>query len=343
MKNEMTSMERVMTALSFKEPDRVPLFLLFTHYGAKEAGLSIKDYFRNVDQVVKTQIHMCEKYNNDCLNATSYAAIEVEACGGEVIFTEDGPPNAGKPIIKRAEDILSFVPPKVKETPCLLRTLEIIRRMKSYTNSVPIIGTAVSPFSSPVMQMGFDNYLDLMYERPELFWELMKRNEEFSVEWANAQIEAGATAVGYFDPVSSSTIIPRDMYMKTGFVVAKRTLSRIKGAVATHFASGRIMPVIDEIIQTGPAGIGVSCLEDIGEIKQKCNGKVTIMGNLNGIEMCRWSKEEAEQAVKNIIDKASTGGGLVISDNHGEIPFQVKEETLFAISDAVNKWGRYKK
>jgi len=39
--NSMTSMERVLTTLSHKEPDRVPLFLLATMHGAKELGLSI--------------------------------------------------------------------------------------------------------------------------------------------------------------------------------------------------------------------------------------------------------------------------------------------------------------
>ncbi len=51
--------------------------------------------------------------------------------------------------------------------------------------------------------------------------------------------------------------------------------------------------------------------------------------------------EEAEQAVKDLAQKAGSGGGLILSDNHGEIPLQVKEDTLLAISEAVNRWGRY--
>jgi len=39
--------------------------------------------------------------------------------------------------------------------------------------------------------------------------------------------------------------------------------------------------------------------------------------------------------------KAGKGGGLIISDNHGEIPLQVKEDTLLTISEAINKWGKY--
>ena len=52
------------------------------------------------------------------------------------------------------------------------------------------------------MQLGFDNYLDVMLERPELFKRLMEVNEEFEVAWANAQLQAGATAIVYFDPVA---------------------------------------------------------------------------------------------------------------------------------------------
>ena len=77
-------------------------------------------------------------------------------------------------------------------------------------DEAPIIGVVMSPFSLPVMQMGFDNYFDLIYESPELFKHLMEINEKFCVEWANAQLEAGATAICYFNPLASSTIISRE-------------------------------------------------------------------------------------------------------------------------------------
>jgi len=65
------------------------------------------------------------------------------------------------------------------------------------------------------------------------------------------------------------------------------------------------------------------------------------MGNLNGIEMRHWSVEKAEQKVREAISKAAAGGGFILSDNHGEIPWQVSDEVLLAISDATHKWGKY--
>lgn len=341
MKTEMTSLERVLTTLGHQEPDRVPMFLLLSLHGAKELGMGIREYFSDPENVVKGQLLLREKYRNDCLNGFYYAPIEVEAWGGEVLYFDDGPPNSGRPIISRTEDIQNLQPPIPEETPCLIKVLDTLSMLNEQSEGVPIIGVVMSPFSLPVMQMGFPKYIELMYEQPEQFQQLMAINEQFCIRWANAQFAAGATAVVYFDPVSSSTVIAPEHYQRTGFEIAKRTLAQFNGPTATHFASGRAFPNIDLLSQTGTAGLGCSVLEDLAELKQACQGKLTVIGNLNAVEMRRWTPEIAEQKIKEAIAKAAKGGGFILSDNHGEIPWQVSEEVLLAISDAVHKWGIY--
>lgn len=339
---KMSSMERTLITLSHKEPDRIPLFLLATMHGAKELNLSFKDYFSSAKNIIKGQIRLNEKFQDDCLYTFRYASLETEAWGGDVIHYEDGPANAGAPIIKNRDDIEEIEPPIVRDCPCLQVTLDATEALSDYSKGeIPIIGVAISPFSLPVMQMGYGHYIDLMYESPDLFWKLMKKNEDFCVEWSNAQLEAGATAICYFDPISSTTSTTAEMYRQTGFKVAKRTLARIKGATATHMASGRCIPIIEDIAQTGTAVLGVSALENMSQIKSKCRDKLTILGNLNGIEMRHWTPKIAEEKVKEAIFKGGFGGGFILSDNHGEIPPQVPDSVLFSIRDAVRKWGAY--
>ena len=136
-------------------------------------------------------------------------------------------------------------------------------------------------------------------------------------------------------------MIPRDLYRRTGFVVARRTISRIEGAVATSLASARALPVIDDVAETGSVGIGVSTFDDLAAVKRRCAGRLTVLGNLNAIEMCRWTPAKAEAEVQKAIAVAGPGGGFVLSDNHGEIPRQVPESVLLAISAAVRRWGTY--
>lgn len=341
-KEAMTSMQRVLTTLGHQEPDRVPLFLLATMHGAQELGLSIRDYFSRADHVAEGQIRLRAKYGHDCLYSFFYAPVEVEAWGGEVIYAPDGPPNSGQPFIQNAEMISRLKPPDIQKTPCLAKVLKATELMKARAgDECPIIGVVMSPFSVPVMQMGFGPYLDLMMERPDLFAKLMRVNEDFCVAWANAQLAAGATAICYFDPVSSPTIVSREQFMRTGFEIAKRTLNRIKGPPATHLASGRVLPIMNDIMQTGAAVVGVSYMEDLAEIKSVCRGKISVLGNLNGIEMRRWSAKEAEDKVRQAIVQAGPGGGFILSDNHGEIPWQVPGDTLLTIADAVRRFGAY--
>ena len=340
--NKMTPLQRVFKTLSHQEPDQVPLFLNLTMHGAKELDMSIKKYFSSAKYVADGQIRMQKKFKNDCVNNFFYAPVEIEAWGGEVIYVDNGPPNSGEPFIKSFNDIKSLKLPDVKTTPCLQKVFEATHIIKEHVkDEIPIIGVAISPFSLPVMQMGFENYIQLMYEHPDLFNQLININKEFCINYANAQLNAGATAICYFDPVSSSTIITREIYLKTGFKIASETISKINGPTATHMASGRCISILDDICKTGTGGIGVSTLESLSEIKAICKGRISVLGNLNGIEMRRWDAAYAEKMVKSAIFDAAEGGGFIVSDNHGEIPWDVSDEVLFAVSDAVQKWGKY--
>ena len=338
----MTPMQRTLTTLGHQEPDRVPLFLLTTAQGAREVGLSIEAYYHDAASVAEGQWRLLQKYRADCMYGFYYAAIEIEAWGGSTIFIPDGPPACGAPIIRDPGDIDRLRPPRASEAPELRRVLDTLRELKARAgDAVPIVGVAISPFSLPVMQMGFDRYLELMHDDRVRFWRLMDANIEFCVEWANAQLAAGATTICYFDPVSSTTTIPRALYLDTGHLVARRTLPRIKGPTATHLASGRGLAIIGDIADTGTAVVGVSCLENLRELKAAAAGRISLLGNLNGIQMRRWTPREAETEVMRAIAHAGRGGGFILADNHGEIPWAVPDETLLAITEAVQRWGRY--
>jgi methanogenic corrinoid protein MtbC1 len=153
--------------------------------------------------------------------------------------------------------------------------------------------------------------------------------------------EAGATAVCYFDPLSSPDLAPREQYPETGAAVARATLSRIKGPSATHLASGRALTIIDELALTGTAAVGVSCDEDLAQLKEACRGRLSLIGNLNGIAMRSWSPATARSEVRRAIAQAGAEGGFILADNHGEIPWQTPDEVLHAIADEVRSSGRY--
>ncbi|MBN1143221.1 MAG: uroporphyrinogen decarboxylase family protein [Bacteroidales bacterium] len=338
----MTPKERVSLTLSHQEPDRVPLMLSLTMHGARELGLSIQEYFSKAEHVVEGQLRMQQKYGHDFLNPFFYSALEVEAFGAEVIYSEDGPPNSGRPLLNDISDIGKLHPVDVRKSGVLYKMLRAIELLKEKTKgAIPIMGSVTSPFSLPVMQLGFDKYFELIHFNRKCFDQLMGINESFCVDWANAQLSAGADAIGYADPVSSPTIIPRELYAETGFQIARRCISKIRGNVATNFASGKCLPIAGMIMQTGTMAVVVSAQEDLAELKKTFGKKLALVGNLNGLEMRRWNTETTFHSVKEAILKAAPGGGYILSDNHGEIPFQVPEAVLMDVAAAVKRYGQY--
>lgn len=338
----MTSSQRLQKALSHMEPDRVPYVLPAAMHPAREMGLTIKEYFSRPQNVVKGQVWLRKKLGNDILCCYPFAALEMLAWGGEAIYFDQGPPNAGEPIIKKPEDILLLEPPDVKGNPALQGTLEAISDLKAIVgNDTPIAGVIVSPISLPIMQMGFEAYLDLIHDRPDLLEHLLQINTEYCVAWANAQLQAGAASIMYSDPTFSPTIMSRDFLLHYGLPTAIDTVSRVNGSAMIHMASGKGLLVVDEVLKAGFVGMSASAEEDLGELKVLCKGKLALVGNLNALEMQHRSDKDIESRIKKAIAMAGPGGGFVLSDNHGEIPFMVEEETLLAIAEAINCWGKY--
>jgi uroporphyrinogen decarboxylase len=336
----MTPMQRVRAAMSFAEPDRVPYFLSLTTTGARQVGMPLTEYFRRPDKIAEAQLRMQERFGHDNLYSATYAANHYEAFGGAPLFFEDSAPVGGPPIIG-ADDIAGLKAPRVADCACFQTGLEAIRRMRAEVGGdIPIIGFAVGPASMPVHQMGFPAYLSLMYDAPERWAHLLAINEELVNDWIDAQIEAGVDMIGYFDPLASPEMIPAGMWRSVVMAQTQRIIARSSVPCALGYASARSQSAVDALA-TGAAAVCITEREDLAAVKRAYFGRMGVTGNLNGIKMAHWCDADVEAAVKAAIAQAGPGGGFILSDHQGDIPWLVKEDTLAAIGDAVRKWGRY--
>lgn len=337
----ITPLERMTRALSHEEADRVPYMLSVMLHGPALLGMSFEEYFGEPEAVAEAQVALQRRYGHDAILALYFAAMEHEAWGGQVRFFDDGPPNAGAPLVRDIERIPELRAPAVEECPRLQKMLQSIRRMRQEAPEVMIVGAVVAPNSVPVMQLGFEAYLHVVLERRDLYWQLMERNEPFAVAWANAQVEAGASVVAYFDPVASPTVMPPAVYRETGFQVARRVFPQIRAGVGVGLASGRSIPILDDLAEAGAGAVGVSADDDLAVAKARAGKRLALMGNLNGIAMRRWDAAQAAEAVRSAIAAAGPGGGFLLAEHHGEIPPSVPDDTLRALADAVHRYGTY--
>ena len=336
-----TSMDRVLAALGHTAPDRTPVLLTVTMHGARLLGTTIEDYFSRAENVVEGQLRLRERLGHDCLLPFFNSAVEAEAYGCDTIYSLDGPANAGRPILRGAADIEALDRPGV-DHPRLTEQLRATRGLaRAARGEVPVLGAVISGFSIPIMLMGFERYLTLMHEEPDAHRRLLEITGDFALAWGRAQLEAGATALAYFDPLAGVDMVTESLFVDLGLPLATRFVEEVGGPVAYHLASARTGERLELLSGTGAVAVSLSHRESLVDARRAAAGRVAVLGNLNGVAMARWSPTQAAEAAEQAIVAAGTGGGFLLADNHGEIPYQVPLDVLRAVVDAAKRTGSH--
>ena len=78
-------------------------------------------------------------------------------------------------------------------------------------------------------------------------------------------------------------MIDKSLYLSTGFPIDRQTITGIKDPAAVHFASGRCLPVLEEVIQMGNPMIGLGMGEDLDRLQE--NVKQGNLKNANKLSL----------------------------------------------------------
>lgn len=338
----LTASARLAAALGGREPDRVPFFLPAGMHGALLLGVPLREYYGSADLVTRGQLRLRERLGHDAVSCALFGAADAEPFGGEAVYFDDGPPNAGRPPLRSAADIERLTPPDPRSSPLLRRSLEVAAGLRrAVGDDVPVLGGAIAPFSLPAIQVGLGPWFDLLQDAPEVALRLVRVNEVFVASLANALLAAGASAVGLGEPLASPLLFPTARYRELGLPSLRRTIAAIRGPVAVSTASAPCAQVAENLVEAGAVAVGVSSSEDLGAVKRRLRGRAAVMGNLDGLRMRRWTASDAERAVRDAVAAAGAGGGFVLSEHHGEVPLQVPLRVLDDVAAAVCRVGLY--
>ncbi len=338
-----TSLDRVGAILHHHEADRPPVFPILLLQGAAELGLDLQDYFSRGENIAEGQLRLLQKYGHDCVFGFPHVVEDITAFGANLTYHRSGPPSPAEMRIDSYEEVATLDVPDPTASPVLYETLVAIDMLaKQIKGEVPIIGACIAPFSLPSMLMGTEKWMDLLlFEEPpvreQVMGQMLAITSEFCATWANAQLAAGADVIVLADGMSSASVINRQQFIEFALPVITDIVPRIQGAVI-HEGVGDMRQFLDLMVDTGVIGVMLSYRDDLAEAKALVGDRLTLIGNLNNIEMCRWTPEEMSQKAQAALTAAAPGGGYVLGAQGPEIPLCVKEETIHAMVEAAHRW-----
>lgn len=329
--------QRVSAALGFQRPDAPPLALSLAMQAGRTTGTPLPRILRDPDRFADAQIAMHDRWQHDIAVGMLYSATEAEAFGARVAFFDDGPPNVASILVRERGDLDRLPDVDVTTAPPLAATLHVIARMKTALSGRALVSAvALGPVSGPVLWMGMERWLDVLMTDPDFAADTVARYAAFALAWARAQIAAGADILIWFEPFASTAILPLP-HVSRHVAPALHAACGLGVPVVLHLASDAAFASADMALSCGVTVLSIGVADDGPRLREATAGRLSLIGGLEGIGLHHWSRDRAVAAADAATRTFGGRGGFVLSDAHGEIPWQVAPETLDAIVGAVRK------
>jgi len=299
----ITALDRLVDAINGKTDGSVPLFCNMIDQGGIELGMKPKDYFSNGEYVAEAQLKMLNKFGYDNLWSLFYVGREAELLGcKEIYFAEDGPPNVLDYVIKSPEDIKKLeVPECIEDHPAFaepIKCLDILKKEAGDTN--PICAYISSSMTIPVLLMGMENWLELLFAGPfDLRDELLTKCNEFFIKELIAYRDGGANVIVYSNPFGSTDIVPMSFFKTESMKWIKKDIEGVgTNGVVYYCGMSHFNNVIDDVYsETGLGVYYLSPFDDISEGKKIINNRGLTCGVINDIKLVDWSEREIRDEV----------------------------------------------
>lgn len=267
--------------------------------------------------------------------------IPVEAMGMHLEFSDKKGPILGEPVRNKAGVDRLIIPDTEDSMPFVLDAIRILRR--ELAQKVPLIGFSGAPYTlaTYIIEGGssknFVNTKRMMYQNPGLFQGLMEKITATVIEYLSAQIKAGAQAVQIFDSWGGN-LSPYD-YENIIFPHVKKAVKALKKFdVPVIFFVNDCAGLLDIVKKAGADVVGIDWRVDMYKAVKTLGKKVAVQGNLDPCALFG-GKEQIEERVQDILNKAETARGHIFNLGHGILP-ETPVESAIAMVEAVHRLSR---
>ncbi|MEM2299098.1 MAG: uroporphyrinogen decarboxylase family protein [Thermofilaceae archaeon] len=351
---------RVEAALSFEEPDRVPVQInVQGAYYAWLFGVPLRDYYTDLKLMAEVQLKGLEwrlSWLRD--DVTSVAiTLDLGAVAEGIVFScrivmpDDSDPWRSPwivPKIKSLDDIDRLEVPDPRDLPAVrdvYRRLEELRRLvRDRYGDIPVWGGLQihPPVSAAGSLMGPERLYSWLYRYPDEMHKLFRKLEEAFVALHEYHCEVTGSEPGsLYLADDHSGYLNRRMYEEFALPYNLRLFERFGTRYRyLHMDSPmhHIADIVRDVYRVNHADLGVE--SDIRLIAREFKGRVSFNGNANWRALLSGSRTLIEVEVERCIYYAAPGGGYIF-DNGGETYAGVPPELLKYEVEYAKRVGKY--
>ncbi|MGD0657577.1 MAG: uroporphyrinogen decarboxylase family protein [Syntrophorhabdales bacterium] len=333
----MNSLERVVAAIRFEKPDRLPVIAQVFGHAASVSGVDLDAYVQDGELIARCQMNALQKYRYDAVFAVMDVNVETEALGSQLRYRKGQYPVIERYAFSKETDLRSRPVPDPHEAgrmPEMLKSVRLLRR--ELGDECLIVGCVLGPLTLASQLLGAEGTLYMAIDEPERLERLIDYSAEVITRFGLAQIDAGAHLPIVFDPFASPAVVPHQFFREFELPRLKRTFEtfRAAGAAASwlHIAgpTQSILPFYQE------AGVDIANFDyQVTPEEAKENLPRTCLdGNIKSLTFVEGTPEEIRGQASLLAQSFAGRGGFILSSGC-EIPPESRQENVTAMVEAL--------
>lgn len=297
---------------------------------------------RSPELACEVTLQPLRRYRLDAAILFSDILTVPDAMGLGLYFETGEGPRFERPL-KTASDIRKLAVPDVAaKLGYVFDAVRTVRR--ELDGSVPLIGFAGSPWTvATYMVEGgssreFKTIKGLADNDPAALSTLVDLIAATTIEYLNAQIDAGAQAIMIFDTWGAA--LDAEDYRRFSLASMQIVVDGL-----TREQDGRRVPVIlftkgagallTDMAGTGCDALGVDWTTDLSTARKYVDDRVALQGNLDPATL-RESPDKIRQGVAEVLESYGSGPGHVFNLGHGITP-DIDPDNVTILVDAVHE------
>jgi MtaA/CmuA family methyltransferase len=315
-------------------PARVPILM---QLAAEYIGKNYAQFASEYQVLVAANLACARDFGLDQVSAISDAMRETHGFGGELAFPENGPPFCRHPPLETDRDLNRLRRPDPHRDPRMLDRVNAIRAYHEQAREYSILGWIEGPAAEAADLRGMANFmLDLMDDETYA-GQLMDRCVAAGLDFARAQIEAGADTIGIGDAVCSQ-LSPR-LYERLILPREKKMVEAIHllGASVRLHICGNIKYLLPGIATLGVDVLDVDYMVDLSLVREIVGSKTAIAANLDPVaEVMESTPLRIQQRLQELHDLV--GDPFMVAAGC-EIPARTPAANLRALCEPLSVKG----
>ncbi|NND35590.1 MAG: uroporphyrinogen decarboxylase [Gammaproteobacteria bacterium] len=297
---------------------------------------------RNAELACEVTLQPLRRYKLDAAILFSDILTVPDALGLGLSFAPGEGPRFKRPVQNAAAIRKLTVPDVQSDLGYVFAAVSTIR--KALDGQVPLIGFAGSPWTVATYMVegrssrDFATIKGLAKEDPDALLQLLDVVTETTVQYLNAQIEAGAQAIMVFDTWGSA--LEADDYRRFSLANMRTIVDNLardqgKEPVPVILFTKGAGELLRDMADTGCDALGVDWTTDLATARDYVQDKVALQGNLDPATL-RESPEVIRQGVADTLASYGNGPGHIFNLGHGITP-DIDPEHLGVLVDAVHE------